>query len=325
MHIYRFHSSSYWFFIPFSFSNLLLIISISGDMSSPQLHPEAPAFTCLLDAYNRWQDFEQSSAQDILSLRNVPIREEHAQIFIPTPASLAFMMACPYIDVPALPEDERICSICKDPYHHLSERARDENLNFAQQLPCRHHLCNHCLYKWLDPFDQANNNTCPYDRRVLFPKFSHFLSTEGMQQRADLVDWYNEARERHPAGGERDQTRGLKVMLVERRLGEAIEELELDCTTADTLMMQQQQQQLLQRIRAHGIDAAVLHAYNRELRYFEHRLRTIRAIAAVVAGYMQVFLLQTRLQNVSVRLARDRANVQGLWSAMIEGQGSGGS
>ena len=285
--------------------------SISGNMSSPQIDPEAPAFTCLLDAYDRWQDFEQSSAQNILSLRNVPISEEHAQTSVPTPASLAFMMTCPYIDVPALPEDERICHVCKDPYHYLNDRVQDENLKVAQRLPCRHYLCNHCLYQWLDPFDQSNNNTCPYDRRVLFPKLPHFLSTEGMQQRADLVDWYNEARERHPAGGERDQTRGLKVMLVERRLGEAIEELELDCTTADTVMMQQQQQR---RIRAHEIDATVLHAYNRELQHFEHRLSTIGAIAVVMAGYMQVSTLQARLQNMSVRLARDRANVQGLWS-----------
>ena len=293
-------------------------------MSSPQHYPEAPAFTRLLDAYNRWQDFEQLSAQNILSLRNVPMREEHAQISVPTPASLAFIMTCPYIDIPALPEDERICPICKDPYHPLSDRVTDENLKVAQQLPCKHYLCNHCLYKWLDPFDQSNNNTCPYDRSVLFPKFPHFLSTEGMQQRADLVDWYNEARERHPAGGERDQTRGLKAMLVERRLEEAIEELELDCTTAETLMMQHQQQQI--RIRAHEIDArSVLHAYNQQLGHFEHRLRTIGAISAVMAGYMQISMLQARVQNISMRLARDRANVQGLWGAMIElgdGQGS---
>ena len=145
-----------------------------------------------------------------------------------------------------------------------------------------------------------------------------------MQQRADLVDWYNEARERHPAGDERDQTRGLKAMLVEGRLGEAVEELELDCMIADRLMMQQQQQ----RIHAHEIDPAVLHACDRELQHFEHRLSTVGATAAVMAGYMQVSMLQARLQNMSMRLARDRANVQGLWSAMIElgeGQGSGGS
>lgn len=280
-------------------------------MSSSQNHPEAPAFTSLLDAYNRWQDFEQLSARRFLCLSNVPEHGERAHVSVPTSAALAFIMTCPYIDVPALPEDERICPICKDPYHHLSDRVKDDKLQVAQRLPCRHYLCNHCLYKWLDPFDESNNNTCPFDRRVLFPKLPHFLNTEGMQQRADLVDWFNEARERHPRGSERDQTAGLKLMLVERRLGEAIEELDLDFITADPLMTQP-------RISAPEIDAAVLFDYGQELLNFEHRLSTIGAIALIMAGYMPVSTLLARLQGMSMRLARVRANVQGIWNAKIE-------
>lgn len=94
MHIYCFRSSPYWFFIPIPFSRLLLILSVSGNMSSPQRNPEAPAFTCLLDAYNRWQDFEQLSARNSPSLSNIPDRDEHAHVSVPTPASLAFMMTC---------------------------------------------------------------------------------------------------------------------------------------------------------------------------------------------------------------------------------------
>lgn len=142
-----------------------------------------------------------------------------------------------------------------------------------------------------------------------------------MQQRADLVDWFNEARERHPAGDERDQTRALKALLVERRLGDAIGELERDCVTADTLMMQQ-------RIDIREIDAAVVRAHDRELRHLEYRLSTIGGIAVVLAGFMPVSVIQARVHDMSVRLARDRAKVQHLWNAVIvlgDGQGSGES
>ena len=48
---------------------------------------------------------------------------------------------------------------------------------------------------------------------------------------------------------EREETAGLKAELVERRLGEAIEELEVDQFKAETLMQS--------RINAREIDAAV--------------------------------------------------------------------
>ncbi|KAL9068222.1 MAG: hypothetical protein Q9161_006355 [Pseudevernia consocians] len=279
-------------------------------MSSLQNHPDTPAFTALLDAYTRWQYFEQMSAQDTLSLSNVPGHNEHAHLSVPVSASLAFIMTCPYIDVPDLPEDERNCPICPDPYHRLSDRVRDFNLKVAQRLPCGHYLCNHCLFKWLDPFKQSNNNTCPFDRRVLFPKFSHFLNTEGIQARIDLVDWFNEARGRQPLGAERDETRDLKARLVERRLGEAVEELDVDRSKADTLMQS--------RTSTREMDFAVLFAYRGKLLRFEHRLTTIGAIAVSVEGSMQVPTLRARLQRMTERLARDRTDVQEMWDAMNE-------
>lgn len=248
-------------------------------MSSPEHDTDSPAFAALQDAYARWQDFEQKSAQGTgaLTPSNVPL---------PTSPPLAFIMACPYIDVQDIPEDERSCPICTDPYNRLSDRAKnDRREKVAQRLPCGHHLCDNCIYQWLDPFAQSNNSTCPFDRRVLFSKFPPFLHTEGIQGRLDLLDWFNSARGRVPVGAERDRMAGLKTLLVERRLGEAIEELELDRSKADETLMAQSR-----------IDAAALSACSRELQLFERRLTAIRVIADSMLGHMQTSTLQARLQ-----------------------------
>ncbi|CAD6585555.1 MAG: hypothetical protein ASARMPRED_002191 [Alectoria sarmentosa] len=275
-------------------------------MSPPQSRPDTPAFNALLDAFARWQDFGQMSTQGSISLSNVPGNDEHAHRSVTISASLDFIMSCPYIDVRDFPEDERNCPVCTDPYHDLSdrERDRDRDLKVAQRLPCGHHLCNHCLYKWLDPFEWSNNNTCPFDRRVLFPKFPHFLNTEGLQERLDLVDWFNEARGRQPLGVERDQTKGMKAMLVERRLGEAIEELEVDRVRANTLMQVSHS--------AREINDAVPFAFHRELLQIEHRLTTTRAIADSMEGHRQILTLRARLQHLAERLGEGLSQLAGV-------------
>lgn len=95
-------------------------------------------------------------------------------------------------------------------------------------------------------------------------------------------------------GAERDRTAGLKALLVERRLGEAIEELELDRSKADENLMVQSR-----------IDAAALSACSQELQLFERRLNAIRAIADAMLGHVQTLTLQARLQCLTERLARD--------------------
>ena len=152
------------------------------------------------------------------------------------------------------------------------------------------------MYEWLNPFAKSNNNTCPFDRRVLFPKLPHFLNTEGIQVRLDLVDWFNGAREREPVGAKRDQTAAPKAPLVEHRLREAMEELNLDRSATDDLM------QL--RINAPGMDAAFLSTCHRELQRFEHRLTAIGTTADSMPGHLQISTLQARLQRMTKRLAR---------------------
>ncbi len=98
-------------------------------------------------------------------------------------------------------------------------------------------------------------------------------------------------------GAERDQTRELKVMLVERRLREAIDELEVDRLKADTVVQS--------KVSEQEFNAAVLSACRRELQQFEHRLTKIRAIANLMVGNMQASMFQARLQHIFERLARD--------------------
>ena len=93
-------------------------------------------------------------------------------------------------------------------------------------------------------------------------------------------------------GSERDKIRQLKTTLVERRLGEAIDELDVDRSKADTLMQP--------RIDASEYDAAALSAGHRELEQLKHRLATIRAIADSTLGHMRMSLLQARLQHLTV-------------------------
>ena len=75
------------------------------------------------------------------------------------------------------------------------------------------------------------------------------------------------------------------------------------------------------RLSASKIGAAVLFTYHRELLQFEHRLTTVGAIADSIEGRMQISTLQARLQHTTERLARDRANVQGIWEVLNAGRG----
>lgn len=99
-------------------------------------------------------------------------------------------------------------------------------------------------------------------------------------------------------------------MLVERRLEEAIEELELDRCKADSLMQS--------GISACEMDAAGLFAHRRELLLFERRLTMVGAIAHSMEERMRLSTLRARLQRMTERQARDLGIVQGMWDAMNE-------
>ena len=281
-------------------------------MSLPPPQYPTPAITALLNAYKGWLAFDQTSAQTTPSPYNVSKHANHVHNPGPPSAALAFIQSCPYIDLADIPEYERKCPICYDPYHPLSElrkmlqEKKDENIIFAQRMPCGHHMCNSCLYNWLDPLDQRNNNTCPYDRRVLFPKL--LPGTEGLQQRVDLIDWIYGIRGQPPAGEERRKTSALKASLVEGRLGEAITESEVHlglmqftitnaCKIGDAVL------------------SAYLHELMQELLQFERRLEEIENIAISLGAKMPMSTFRMRLQHLGEALARMKGNVYELMGA----------
>ena len=270
--------------------------------------------TAVLKAYRGWKAFEQTSAQTIPSPRNDPNHEDHAHDPAPPSAALAFIQSCPYIDLADIPEHERNCPVCFDPYHPLSELGKppqakkEENIIFVQRMPCGHHMCNSCLYKWLDPLDERNNNTCPYDRSVLFPRFQSLPGAEGVQQRVDLIDWIYNVRGQPPAGDERRKASELKARLVEGRLGEAIRESEVHLDLMQFTIT-----------NAWEIGNAVLSAYMHELMQellqFEHRLTEIENIANSLGRKMPISTFRVRLQRLVGELARIKGDVYELLGA----------
>ena len=284
-------------------------------MSSPQPQPLTPAITAiaaLQNAYTGWQDFKQTSAQFTPSPHNVPNDANHASNPAPPSAALAFIQSCPYIELADIPEHERNCPVCFAPYHPLSalgkppHAKKEENIIIVQRMPCGHYMCNSCLYKWLDPLDERSNNTCPYDRRVLFPKL--LPGTEGLQQRVDLIDWIYSIRGQPPAGDERDRTSELKASLVEGRLGEAIRESEVHLGLMQFTIT-----------NAWKIGNAVLFAYlqelTQELLQFEHRLTEIENIANPLGEKMPLSTFRVRLQYLVEEVAGMKGNVYELLGA----------
>ena len=280
-------------------------------MSSNQSQLYDPHLTAVLNAYARWRHFEQGPAQGTATPRNLPRYDQHAHLSISLSPPMAFLMSCPCIDAQKLPEDERNCPICTEPYHPLSDRGRDNHkVKFAQRLPCDHHLCDKCMYQWLEPFGASNNNTCPFDRRVLFPKLPPPFNTEGIQQRVDLLDWLTATQGRQFQGADRHLIAKLKATLVERRLGEAIEELELEGLRAENLILESKLGKMVGEVGAAAHPTAWL-------KNLKHRLSTIATIADSLKGHTrlapsahaleedeELSELRERLQCLADKLAR---------------------
>ena len=138
------------------------------------------------------------------------------------------------------------------------------------------------MYQWLEPFGANNNNTCPFDRRVLFPKLAPLFNTEGIEQRVELLDWLTATQNWQLQVANRRLIAKLKAAmnatLVERRLGEAIEELELDVLRAEILMSESNFSN-----RVGQMNAAAPHSGG--LKNIRHRLSIIMTITESLEGH----------------------------------------
>ena len=80
-----------------------------------------------------------------------------------TPNAAKYLSELQPIAVNDLPEDGRICAICKEPYNS------DEDPEQACKVgPCGHILGRTCLSTWVMPAGSRPNTTCPLCRAVLY-------------------------------------------------------------------------------------------------------------------------------------------------------------
>lgn len=102
------------------------------------------------------------------------------ELRIPGPAAFAFVESLELLEPSKLPEDSRECPICVQPYRLVSEQMQNNRTCVAVRLPCKHVVGKWCLLKWVNPFDDVNNNQCPYVGGNLLPNHppspSHHIS-----------------------------------------------------------------------------------------------------------------------------------------------------
>lgn len=78
-----------------------------------------------------------------------------------------FLESLPALSLTDLPEDNIECPICTEPYRV------SRNSDIPVRLPCSHIVGKDCLSKWLNSsVRNANNNTCPLCRAILFNRYS---------------------------------------------------------------------------------------------------------------------------------------------------------
>lgn len=185
---------------------------------------DAPALARLMNAFNRWHQEDLPNEPITLSLLHA-----HLPGPLPVPAAVAFLNALPLLDLVDIPEDNRTCEICTAPYHSLAElSATNHSVEAAIRTPCGHLFGNHCLCRWLDPFEESKRNTCPYCRRAFFDKLPEEDTVEGMQARVDIFEWIEQNTKRKSSLTDKARIKRYTKLIVRSRLEAARVELRLD-------------------------------------------------------------------------------------------------
>ena len=95
-----------------------------------------------------------------------------------TPTARMFLQNLPIVVVDELPEDERRCHICHDPYLQGDEAEE------PVRLPCGHHFGQACINRWLSPDDVEPKSTCPICRTSFFTV--EYRSDSGLDENGNL-------------------------------------------------------------------------------------------------------------------------------------------
>ena len=189
-----------------------------------------PAARKLLTAFSRWQrddDSYQPKPEGHGSARALESNELEPDRPIPLPAAICFLSSPSYVDLPNIPDEERIGAICTKFYNSIAKQKSDHAFEVAARLRCCGNLVgNKCLFEWLDPWAAANNVSCVYCKATFCDEFAKINTTEGVQSHVDLIDWGTQIQQREPDFNARAQTWQIKGRNVKHRLVEASREVE---------------------------------------------------------------------------------------------------
>jgi len=186
-------------------------------MSGTEDTADLPALTSLLVAFQRWQkeeDFVEDWNERIESAKRTLGIHIPQPDPVPPPAALAFVARLPLIDLADLPKNRQDCEICGEKFHSLQENWKDPRDECAARLPCGQLIGRYCLAAWIDPYDERNNNTCPYCRRELFDKLPDQGTLSGLQARVAMYDWINQKMVGPPPPGQREYLREVTEQIV---------------------------------------------------------------------------------------------------------------
>lgn len=185
------------------------------------------ALIALVRAFSRWQKGEPKSADgisDSIIASYLSIADDQPPI--PKPPCFAFLQSLATIDPTDLPADERDCDVCFQAYRPWSDQEHQFEDCVATRLPCNHVVGSRCIFQWLWPLIEVQQNSCPYCRKTLFPKMASIRKVEGLQERVDLSDWRAERFCRAPSAREQRLLAIWTRRVVEFRITQALWELD---------------------------------------------------------------------------------------------------
>lgn len=133
----------------------------------------------------------------------------------------------------SIPHDKLDCPVCMQPYVELKAADKDNKVEVAIRLPCKHLIGDSCLYRWISPFTHQYKNTCPLCREELFTQETGEETINGVELRVDIEVWRAQLSGAKLTVENHDRLLESRADILRFRLQEAMEELlDLDFESA---------------------------------------------------------------------------------------------
>ena len=173
-----------------------------GTMAAVQSTTATTDFDLLVGSFDRWKKDIARKSTD-LGICHPLLTYENLDKFArrhnlpPVPKIIQILASMPVIRKKNLKENEKECSICREPFRDStkssSTHAPDEVDEKPVRLPCGHIFGDVCFRDWIWPFGQGTN--CPMCRSNDFPNHQQFtglqgaLDVDGYELRLDEIVW----------------------------------------------------------------------------------------------------------------------------------------